>query len=206
MPNIAHIALAALERTGRMTALVTQNVDGLHQRADSRHVIDLHGRLDAVICLSCAGRWSRAQLQSNIDEANPDWRSAPFTPAPDGDADIAAADLSRFRPPYCRRCAGLLKPDVVFFGENVPRSRLRQALDALDTADAMLAIGTSLMVYSGFRFARLAAAAGKPLAILNQGRTRADALAGLRLDGDAGQILCQAIPTPATAQRRPPPR
>lgn len=188
-PNVAHRALAALETSGRIATLVTQNVDALHQRAGSREVIDLHGRLDGVVCLGCGDDTPRAGLQTRMEAANPDWRPRTASTAPDGDADIDAEAVVRFVAPHCAICGGALKPDVVFFGENVPRARYARAIAALETSDAMLVVGSSLMVYSGFRFARVAHERGLPLAILNRGRTRADALAGLKLEGDCGAVL-----------------
>lgn len=191
-PNQVHRVLASLEHSGQIDMLVTQNVDGLHQRAGSTRVIDLHGRLDGVVCLGCAGRWPRAVVQAWIDARNQGWQARLAGYAPDGDADIADDAVASFIAPKCPHCDGLLKPDVVFFGENVPRQRLHDALTALDAADAMLAVGTSLMVYSGFRFARIAAHSGKPLAILNRGRTRADDLAELKLDAEIAETLLAA--------------
>jgi len=192
-PNTAHLALAALERGGRVALLVTQNVDGLHQRAGSRAVLDLHGRLDAVVCLGCGGRRPRGAVQEAILLANPGWHAPSGTIAPDGDADIDDAAVADFVAPTCPDCGGMLKPDVVFFGENVPRERGLQAREALAAADGMLVAGSSLMVMSGFRFARLAREAGTALAILNRGRTRADELADLRVDGDVGTLLQEAM-------------
>ena len=188
-PNRAHGALVALERQGRVTMLVTQNVDGLHARAGQRAVIDLHGRIDQVVCLQCAARTSRADIQQQLAEAHPHWKKLRAAAAPDGDADLEPDALRDFSPPVCRDCHGLLKPDVVFFGENVPRERVATAQDALASADAMLVVGSSLMVYSGYRFARLARDAGIPVAILTRGVTRADALADLKLDADCVPVL-----------------
>lgn len=188
-PNIAHRALAGLEAHDRLSLLLTQNVDGLHQAAGSRHVVDLHGRLDTVLCLGCGDRQSRDALQTRLESDNPDWQPGPAGAAPDGDADIAAEAVAAFVPPHCLLCGGLLKPDVVFFGENVPRVRVEAAQAALTASDAMLVIGSSLMVYSGFRFARLAAEAGLPVAILNHGTTRADPLATLKIDADIADTL-----------------
>lgn len=200
-PNAAHHALAELGHAGPVHTLVTQNVDRLHQRAGSPEVIDLHGRLDAVVCLGCGARSDRDALQALMEAGNPGWDPGPAAFAPDGDADISAEAELAYRPPRCPACDGLLKPDVVFFGENVPRERLAVALGALEQADAMLVAGSSLMVYSGFRFARLAHQSGKPLAILNRGATRADALATLRLDGEVGATLGQAAAAmPATRE------
>ncbi len=191
-PNTAHIALADAGRRGRLTALVTQNVDGLHQRAGSPGVTDLHGRIDAVACLACGYRSSRAALQQQLAALNPGWAPRIDGPAPDGDADVDDAAIAGFRIPACDRCGGVLKPDVVFFGENVPRDRVAAAAGALQQADAMLVVGSSLMVYSGYRFARAAHEAGKPLAILTRGVTRADPLATLKLDADCGPVLAAA--------------
>lgn len=193
-PNRAHHALATLERDGPVTTLLTQNVDGLHQAAGSQRVIDLHGRLDQVACLSCGARTPRDALQPRLVSDNPHWQSGATAMAPDGDADIAVEAERMFVPPHCPLCGGLLKPDVVFFGENVPRARVQDAQTALGASDAMLAVGSSLMVYSGFRFAKMAADAGLPLAILNGGITRADALATLRLDAEIGATLGTLAP------------
>jgi NAD-dependent SIR2 family protein deacetylase len=192
-PNRAHEALVQLEARGRITTLVTQNVDGLHARAGQRDVIDLHGRIDQVICLDCGARVARAHVQRILADANPHWSNLTAAIAPDGDADFEPALADGFRAPLCADCGGLLKPDVVFFGENVPRERVAAAHDALRMADAMLVVGSSLMVYSGYRFARMAHAAGMPLAMLTRGVTRADGLATLKLDADCVAVLAGAI-------------
>jgi len=192
-PNRAHEALVELESQGRMTTLVTQNVDGLHARAGQRAVIDLHGCIDQVTCLDCGERVARAEVQRILEDANPQWTNLSAAIAPDGDADLEHADVGAFRAPLCAGCGGLLKPDVVFFGENVPRERVAAAHDALRMADAMLVVGSSLMVYSGYRFARIAHAAGMPLAMLTRGVTRADGLATLKLDVDCVAVLNAAI-------------
>ena len=191
-PNRAHAALAALERQARLAGLITQNVDGLHTRAGHRAVVDLHGRIDQVICMDCALRVARADLQLQLAAANPGWADLTAATAPDGDADLERIAFDDFRVPTCPRCDGLLKPDVVFFGENVPRERVAAAQAALAEADALLVIGSSLMVYSGFRFARSAHERGLPLAILTRGVTRADALATLKLDADCETALAAA--------------
>lgn len=192
-PNAGHRALTAFEGAGRITTLVTQNVDTLHQRAGSREVIDLHGRLDRIVCLGCGDLQHRQSLQIRLIASNPDWSPREAATAPDGDADIDSAAIAKFKPPYCALCGGMLKPDVVFFGENVPRARYAQAVAAMETADAMLVVGSSLMVYSGFRFVRMAHERGTPVAILNRGHTRADALANLKLESDCGEVLAAAI-------------
>jgi len=191
-PGAAHQALAAWERAGVLARLVTQNVDGLHQRAGSRAVIDLHGRLDVVVCLDCGARRSRGDIQDQMAGANAHW-SAAAEAAPDGDADVDLAAVDRFDAPRCDRCGGQLKPDVVFFGENVPRARYEQARDALAGAGALLVAGSSLMVYSGFRFVRQAHDAGLPIAIVNRGRTRGDEFADLKVEGDVGAVLTAAL-------------
>lgn len=181
-PNDAHRALARLERAGRTKLLLTQNVDRLHQAAGSVRVIDLHGRLDLVRCMGCEQRLSRDEVQDELGRLNADWLGLAAADAPDGDADLDGVDFSSFEPPSCRRCGGVLKPDVVFFGETVPRDRVDAAARHLRQADAMLIVGSSLMVYSGFRFAQMAASAGKPAAAINLGRTRADGLLALKVE------------------------
>lgn len=203
-PNAAHAALAAHEARGGVHLLLTQNVDGLHQRAGSRQVVDLHGRLDGVTCVDCGRTAPRAALQPAMAAANPGWRPERGGDAPDGDADVDDGAVSRFVAPRCEGCGGRLKPDVVFFGDSVPRARVAAAMDALAGADALLVAGSSLMVYSGFRFARAAHAAGLPLAIVNLGRTRADGLASLRIGADCGQALDQAVEAVAAMDRAAP--
>jgi len=193
-PGAAHEALAAWERVGTLARLVTQNVDGLHQRAGSRAVIDLHGRLDVVVCLDCRSRTSRDAMQAVLAATNAEWDVSAVA-APDGDADVDPSAVASFTPPTCGRCGGLLKPDVVFFGENVPGERYEEARDALARAEALCVAGSSLMVYSGFRFVRQAHEAGLPIAIVNRGRTRGDELADLKVEGDVGALLTRAVGT-----------
>jgi NAD-dependent SIR2 family protein deacetylase len=181
-PNGAHHALARLEREQRIDLLVTQNVDGLHQAAGSRAVIDLHGRADRIRCMDCEKIISREKMHALLRTLNPDWLHYEAEAAPDVDADLDQLDFSAFNIPSCGHCGGTLKTDVVFFGETVPAERVRQAMAALHRADAMLVVGSSLMVYSGYRFAQAAAQAGKPIAALNLGRTRADALLTLKVE------------------------
>lgn len=190
-PGAAHYGLAELQRLGHVHTLLTQNVDGLHQAAGSRDVEDLHGRIDRVTCLACAAQTARASFQNQLHDANPGWQHLTAVRAPDGDADLDHADFANFNVPDCEYCGGLLKPDVVFFGENVPRPRVARSFERLQTADALLVVGSSLMVFSGFRFARAAAGAGLPIAILNRGRTRADALAQLKVDAPCGPALTE---------------
>jgi len=188
VPNGTHHALAALEASGRIEVLLTQNVDVLHQRAGSTRVIDLHGRLDTVRCMGCERRSEREVLQQRLLLANPGWDALDAGIAPDGDADLET-DFSSFVVPDCEQCGGLLKPDVVFFGENVPRDRVETVHAHLQRADAMLVVGSSLMVYSGFRFVQAAAKAGLPIAALNRGRTRADDLFQFKDERDCAEAL-----------------
>jgi NAD-dependent SIR2 family protein deacetylase len=202
-PNGAHLALARLEELGFVSMLITQNVDGLHQAAGSRHVIDLHGRLDVVRCLSCDHRLPRAELQRQLLASNPDWARIEGRVAPDGDVDIDGRDFSGFVVPDCPRCGGILKPDVVFFGENVPRSRADGAFAAVAAADALLVVGSSLMVYSGYRFVESAAAADKPIAAVNLGLTRADHLLALKITEPCASALLEVTgQLPLDALRR----
>jgi NAD-dependent SIR2 family protein deacetylase len=192
-PNTAHDALARLEAAGRLQRLVTQNVDGLHQRAGSSRVIELHGNLDRVVCLECGALHSRASIQRTLESLNPEFEAAIAPTAADGDADVERRDLDLFRVPQCSRCAGVLKPNVVFFGEGVPRDRVDDALTALEQADAMLVVGSSLMVYSGFRFCEWADAMGKPMAAVNLGRTRADHLLALKIERPCAAALSSLL-------------
>ena len=181
-PNDAHRALARLEAIGGSELLVTQNVDRLHQAAGNHRVIDLHGRLDRVRCMGCEARSPRDAMQEELARLNGGWVDVAAAEAPDGDADLECADFHAFAVPSCRACGGVLKPDVVFFGEAVPRDRVDAAARSLRRADAMLVLGSSLMVYSGFRFVEMAARAGKPVAAVNLGRTRGDALLALKVE------------------------
>jgi NAD-dependent SIR2 family protein deacetylase len=189
LPNDTHHALVRLEQLGKMQLLLTQNVDGLHQRAGNQQVIDMHGRLDTVRCMSCEHRSPRHALQQALLQLNPAWARLDAADAPDGDADLEGHDFSTFVVPPCPQCGGILKPDVVFFGENVPRDRVATAMQALEQADAVLVVGSSLMVFSGYRFAHAAAKAGKPIAAVNLGRTRADPLLSLKVEQSCAEAL-----------------
>jgi len=191
-PNDAHRALARLERAGRVELLVTQNVDGLHQAAGGEAVVDLHGRADVVRCMSCERRISRSDHQAKLVRLNPGWSDLGARAAPGGDADLAA-DYEGFHVLNCAACGGTLKPDVVFFGESVPRERVARAMQALGEADAVLVIGSSLMVYSGYRFVRAAAEAGKPIAAVNLGRTRADDLLSVKVAAPCASALAACV-------------
>ncbi|MET0969510.1 MAG: NAD-dependent protein deacetylase [Tardiphaga sp.] len=172
-PNDAHRALARLEDLGKCEVLLTQNVDRLHQAAGHTRVLDLHGRLDLVRCMGCERRIPRQAMQDEMSRLNAEWLDLDAGHAPDGDADLDT-DFSSFSVPACAHCGGILKPDVVFFGESVPRDLVDTALAHLGKADGMLLVGSSLMVYSGFRFVQAAAKNGLPIAAVNLGRTRAD--------------------------------
>ncbi|WP_237058174.1 NAD-dependent protein deacetylase [Microbulbifer sediminum] len=191
-PNPAHRYLAELEQRNFSELLVTQNVDRLHQRAGSRQVIDLHGRADQIICMDCGYRCDRQVVHERCYTLNPDFHQYQATTAPDGDADLEV-DFSRFRIADCPDCGGILKPDVVFFGDNVPRNRVQSALDALQASDGLLVVGSSLMVYSGFRFCRVARERNKPIATLNLGRTRADDIIDLKLSARIGETLAATL-------------
>jgi len=188
-PNATHRALVALEQRGQVELLVTQNVDRLHQRAGSREVVDLHGRLDEVRCMACDWRQERHAFQQALEARNPEWVRLDAADAPDGDADLEGHDFARFDVPACPSCGGIVKPNVVFFGENVPRERVEAAGRACLTADAVLVVGSSLMVFSGYRFVAAAAKAGKPIATVNLGVTRADPLVTLKVDAPCADAL-----------------
>ncbi|MDT8409698.1 MAG: NAD-dependent protein deacetylase [Wenzhouxiangellaceae bacterium] len=192
-PNPAHVALAELERTGRLSLLVTQNVDGLHRLAGSENVVELHGCLAEVGCMACGAVIARPALQRRIAAANPDWNPQVLGINPDGDAELDANAYPGFRVVDCRDCGGALKPDVVFFGESVPAHRVEAVSRALAASDALLIVGSSLVVWSGYRIARQAAEAGLPIAAVNNGRTRADALLQFKVAGDCDGVLNRAV-------------
>lgn len=192
-PNAGHHALADLEASGKIDTLITQNVDRLHQAAGSDRVIDLHGDLRNVRCPECRRTQPRAEFQKHLKALNPTWHAEVFRYKPDGDAELANNSHEDFIVPDCRSCGGIVKPDVVMFGESVPKGRVERAMAAVGRADALLVIGSSLMVYSGFRFAREAQALQKPIVIVNQGRTRADDMASMKVDADCVVVLSEAL-------------
>nr|WP_227545918.1 NAD-dependent protein deacetylase [Marinobacter fonticola] len=191
-PNPAHFLLAELERRAHSRLTVTQNVDRLHQRAGAESVLDLHGRADQVICMDCGYRCDRDEVHARCSDLNPAFRHYTAATAPDGDADLDV-DFSKFQVANCPNCDGILKPDVVFFGDFVPKQRVTSALDTLKASDGLLVVGSSLMVYSGFRFCRYAREWEKPVATLNIGRTRADDLVSLKLNARIGETLKVAL-------------
>ena len=191
-PNAGHRAVAALEHAGAAIGVITQNVDLLHTKAGSRNVIDLHGSYARVVCLSCGASMSRAALAEQLDALNPGFTEqveavGGLAMAPDADAVIA--DTPSFRYLDCPACGGMLKPDIVYFGESVPKSVVQQVFSLIEDADALLVAGSSLTVFSGYRFVRHAAALGVPVAIVNRGPTRGDALATIKVEGGCSELL-----------------
>lgn len=202
-PNPSHDAVARLERCGVVQHVLTQNVDGLHQRAGSRSVLELHGSLATVICLDCGTRSARSRLQERIAAANPGFADgvARDDVAPDGDVEIPDALAASFQVPACEACGGTLKPDVVFFGENVPKGRVERGWAMVDGADAVVVLGSSLTVFSGYRFVRRAREQAKPIAIVNAGPTRGDGDASLKLDVRLAPLLPNVASRVAAAAR-----
>ena len=192
-PNHGHRAIAGLERIGRIGSVLTQNVDGLHGQAGSHGVLELHGNIHTVVCLDCSALFPRAFVQGQLEDFNPHMAGANATPLPDGDASVEPTELARFRLPFCTCCGGTLMTKVVLFGDNVPPARTAIALEQMERADALLVVGSSLMVYSGFRFCRMAQAAGKPMAAINLGRTRADELLDIKIEESAERVLPLAL-------------
>ncbi len=192
LPNAGHRALAALERAGVVSGLITQNVDLLHTKAGSRTVVNLHGTYAQVVCLDCGHAMSRAALAELLEAANPGFierAEAVGGIAVAPDADAVVGDTAGFTVIDCLNCGGMLKPDIVYFGENVPKERVQQAYSIIDEAEALLVAGSSLTVYSGYRFVRHAAALGLPIAIINRGRTRGDELATVKIDNGCSPML-----------------
>ncbi len=194
-PNDAHIALRQMEDMGLISAVVTQNVDGLHQQAGSRAVIDLHGTIHKVRCLDCHSLYPRHDIQHELEAKNPGFINTNGDIKPDGDAAVVRHNLAEFRLPYCPCCHGTVKPDVVFFGENVPRERKDSATQRLIISRGMLVAGSSLMVYSGYRFCQIAQQYGIPIVSVNQGVTRADDEFLFKLDAECGSTLRETIKT-----------
>jgi NAD-dependent SIR2 family protein deacetylase len=200
-PNDGHRALAQVEASGRLRLLITQNVDGLHEAAGSQAVCALHGRIADVVCLTCRDRTSRATLHARLAALNPGWRErhGDVEVRPDGDVDLD--DTSGFAVPGCSRCGGVLKPDVVFFGENVPKPRVEHCYAVVDALrpdrEALLVLGSSLTVMSGFRFVRRAIRLGVPVVVVNRGPTRADDLPIVKLDHGTTDFLAELASRPS---------
>lgn len=201
-PNATHRALAELERRGIVRSVITQNVDGLHERAGSQHVIDLHGRLDRVACLDCGTAITRDALQERLAAANPDWSARIERIAPDGDADLREADYAQFNVCDCEVCGGTLKPGVVFYGGTLEQTVRERALRTALAADAVLIVGSSLMVWSAFRLVRAAADQGTPVAAVNEGRTRADDRLDLKVEAESGAALEAILEHPPLRERK----
>jgi NAD-dependent SIR2 family protein deacetylase len=189
VPNDGHRAVAELSRRGLLAGIITQNVDGLHQAAGASAVTELHGSLHRVLCLSCGQRTARSGLDRRLAAANPGWDRVPVAVHPDGDAALDDEAVASFVVADCLACGGTLKPDVVFFGENVPPARTRACYDLVEAAAALVVLGSSLTVMSGFRYVRHAARLGRPVVIVNQGATRGDGYAAATLDAPLGQTL-----------------
>nr|WP_310739234.1 NAD-dependent protein deacetylase [Microbispora sp. H10830] len=194
-PNAGHRAVAELQRRGLVAGIITQNVDGLHQAAGAREVVELHGSLHRVRCLACGHRTSRHALDRRLRAANSGWRARSAMINPDGDAVLAADEIETFRTVDCESCGGVLKPDVVFFGENVPPSRVEECYALTERAGLLLVLGSSLTVMSGYRFVRRAAARSIPVAIINQGPTRGDGEALMTFDVPLGPALTSLLET-----------
>ena len=188
-PNQAHQALAELESLGFVETLITQNVDRLHHQAGHHNVIDLHGLLHEVVCLDCGAIIRRQQVQQTLINANPSLTDLSIGCAPDGDVQLEHFDFASVVIPECAECGGVLKPNVVFFGENVPRERVARSLRALQRANALLVVGSSLQVFSGFRIVRSAVEQGRPVASINLGQTRADDMLQLQVRQACGPVL-----------------
>jgi len=189
-PNDGHRAVADLQRQGRLEGIVTQNLDGLHQGAGAQDVIELHGGLDRTICLACRDRAPRTELDDRLRAANPSFEAQVAAVKPDGDVELSDDELDGFTMVDCAACGGgPVKPDVVFFGENVPKDRVDRCFQLVDAARALLVVGSSLTVLSGFRFVKRAAALSTPIAIVNQGATRGDGLASVLVDAPLGAVL-----------------
>ncbi|MBV9594692.1 MAG: NAD-dependent protein deacetylase [Actinobacteria bacterium] len=204
-PNDGHHAVAALQQEGLIRAIITQNVDGLHQAAGARDVIELHGGLDRTVCLDCGERAARQELDERLRSVNADYAPSVAAVNPDGDVELLAAELDAFVMVGCLACGGgPLKPDVVFFGENVPRERVERCYEQVGSARGLLVLGSSLTVMSGYRFVLRAAKLGIPVAIINQGPTRGDAAATLRLDAALGSLL-PAVVRGSESSWAPPP-
>ena len=188
-PSAGHRAIAALERRGVVARVITQNVDRLHHKAGSQGAIELHGALAEVACTACGALEDRDALQARILDRNPGWTDDGAATAPDGDAELPAERVARFVVPACERCAGVLKPRVVFFGDSVPRAVVDEAFDAVDRAEVLLVVGSSLAVFSGYRFLRRAVERGVPVAIVNRGPVRGEERAAVKIDAGTGETL-----------------
>ena len=192
-PNDGHRAVAGLQRAGLLDGIVTQNVDGLHQAGGAEDVIELHGNLDQVVCLRCGQVTARGELHERLVAANRSWVAEVTAVNPDGDVDLPDEALESFVPVACLVCDGVLKPDVVFFGETVPADRVASSFELVEAARSLLVLGSSLTVMSGYRFVLRAAKTGVPVAIVNQGPTRGDGHADLKVEAPLGALLSSLL-------------
>lgn len=194
LPNDGHVAVADLQRLGKVGAVITQNVDGLHQLAGARNVLELHGNLGMVRCLDCGGTTPRAELDERLSEANPLFTAMVAESRPDGDVVLSDEAVAGFRRPHCRLCGSdLVKPEVVFFGESVPKPLVEQCFSHVEASSGLLVLGSSLQVMSGYRFVRRAAVLGIPVAIVTRGPSRGDEQASIRLDAPLGVTLSRLV-------------
>ncbi|XP_034934634.1 NAD-dependent protein deacylase Sirt4 [Chelonus insularis] len=194
-PNFTHKIISHLEEVGQVSCIVTQNVDGLHSKAGSRNVIELHGTAYTVMCLNCDQKISRHTFQKTLDNLNPSVTAVTKEIRPDGDVELSEEQIKDFVLPSCSNCGGILKPDIVFFGDNVPKSVVGRVECAVDDANALLVLGTSLTTFSGFRIILQAVESKKPIAIVNIGDTRADKYANVKLESRCGEVFTQLFPT-----------
>ncbi|XP_060074631.1 NAD-dependent protein lipoamidase sirtuin-4, mitochondrial-like [Ylistrum balloti] len=191
LPNICHKILRQWEIVGKVNWLVTQNVDALHMKAGSVNLTELHGSAHRVMCLNCDAKMTRTQLQELIEKYNPLWQAKSVEMAPDGDVQLTTRQVEGFKVPQCPACGGALKPEIIFFGDNVPKPIVNFVFKKVEEADAVLVLGSSLEVYSGFRFVNAASTQKKPIAIVNIGPTRADKLASLKISAKCSDVLQQ---------------
>ena len=203
LPNTTHEALSTLEAAGIISGVITQNVDRLHQASGARTVIDLHGRLDRARCLDCGGYESRAAIQDRLERLNEIPEVSESALRPDGDADLPDTYIQHFTVPDCQHCSGTLMPDVVFFGGTVPKNRVDACFELIDNARGLIVIGSSLSVYSGYRFCRYAVSQDKPLVILNQGKTRADSISHYRFSEAPFSLLEELAEHVTSTQQEP---
>ncbi len=203
LPNATHYALSTLEAAGILSGVITQNVDRLHQASGAQKVIDLHGRLDRARCLECGQYESRATIQGRLERLNKLPEVSEAALRPDGDADLSEAFIHAFRVPICQHCDGTLMPDVVFFGGTVPRDTVDTCFELINNAQGLMVIGSSLSVYSGYRFCRHAVSQNKPLVILNRGKTRADSLSQYRFSDAPFCLLEQLTQNITSLQQEP---
>jgi NAD-dependent SIR2 family protein deacetylase len=201
-PNAGHRAVAELERQGLLAGILTQNVDGLHQAGGARSVVELHGNLARVVCLGCGQLSSRDQFADRLHGANPHFAARITAVNPDGDVELGDDELAGFRVVDCLACGGMVKPDVVFFGETVPRERVQRSFALVERSRLVLVLGSSLTVMSGRRFVLRAAKLGIPVAVVNQGPTRGDRYATLTLDAPLGAVLPELVRWPVSRQGR----